>query len=213
MRNLILIGAGDMGIEVWSWIENAKGFGEEFMFKGFLDSNPNSLDPYDYCDSLVLGNEHDYVIDADDIFVCTIANPYIKEKVVGTIQSRGGEFMNLIHKSVIQFKNIQLGKGIVVSPFCVISNNCRIGDHVSINISTTLGHDVKVGRFSQINSHCDITGHVNIGEKVFIGTSVCIIPKIEIGEGALLGAGSVVVKNVNISGSVFGNPAREIKRV
>ena len=43
-----------------------------------------------------------------------------------------------------------------------------------------------------------------------IGANATILPGITIGEGAMVGAGSVVVKNVPANTTVVGNPAREI---
>jgi sugar O-acyltransferase (sialic acid O-acetyltransferase NeuD family) len=210
MKNLIIIGAGDWGLEVWSWLEHAQGFNTEWRFKGFLDNNQNALNNLDFCDAKILGSEDTYLIEEDDIFICTIANTIVKEKVTNKIIARGGSFTNLIHQSVIFFKNITLGKGIVLSPNCVVSNSCTIGNHISINLGTTLGHDVIIGNFCQINSQCDITGHVKIGNNVFIGSSVTIIPKVKVGNNVKIGAGSVVLRSIKDDKSVFGNPAKEI---
>ncbi len=210
MKNLIIIGAGDWGLEVWSWLEQANGFGVEWRFKGFLDSNQNAIQNINFCDAKVLGNEDSYEVQDDDIFICTIANTAVKEKIINKIIVKNGTFTNLVHKSVLFFKNVTLGKGIVLSPNCVVSNNVRIGNHVNINLCCTLGHDAQIGNFCQINSQCDITGHVKIGNNVFIGSSVTIIPKVKIGNDVKIGAGSVVLRSIKDSKSVFGNPAKEI---
>ena len=210
MKNLIIIGAGDWGLEVWSWLEQAKGCNTEWKFKGFLDNNPNALDNINFCNAILLGSEDTYTVEEEDVFICTIANTVVKEGVANKILGKGAIFTNLIHESVIFFKNITLGKGIVLSPNCVVSNSCVVGNHVSINLGTTLGHDVVIGDFCQINSQCDITGHVKIGSSVFIGSSVVIIPNVKIGNNVKIGAGSVVLRSIKDDKSVFGNPAKEI---
>ena len=48
------------------------------------------------------------------------------------------------------------------------------------------------------------------GDEVFVGSGVSIIPFKKIGAGASLGAGSVVIRDIPESVSVFGNPARII---
>lgn len=210
MKNLIIIGAGDWGLEVWAWLEQAKGFNTEWQFKGFLDNDLNALESISYCDAKILSSEDTYNIEENDVFVCTIANTIIKEKVSNKIIVKGGSFTNLIHQSVIFFKNITLGKGIILSPNCIVSNSCVIGNHVSINLGCTLGHDVSIGDYCQINSQCDLTGHVKVGNRVFIGSSVAIIPKVKVGNNVKIGAGSVVLRSIKDDKSVFGNPAKEI---
>jgi acetyltransferase-like isoleucine patch superfamily enzyme len=56
----------------------------------------------------------------------------------------------------------------------------------------------------------DLGGHVIIGKKVFIGTKATIIPKIEIEDNSIVGAGSVVIRKVKSKTTVFGNPAKVI---
>jgi maltose O-acetyltransferase len=51
---------------------------------------------------------------------------------------------------------------------------------------------------------------VYINDNVWIGANVCILPGTEIGEGAIVGVGSVVMKDVPPCAIVFGNPARII---
>lgn len=210
MKNLIFIGAGDWSLEIWSWLKDAKGYGTEFTFKGFLDKNPNALVKFDFCKYEVLGNIDEYVIQRNDVFVCAIAKPDVKEIVTKIIVEKGGEFLNVIHKNVILFNNITFGKGIVISPNCVISNNCVLGDNVALNLSCTLGHDVNIGNYCQINSQCDLTGYVTLGEKVFLGSRVSLIPKVKVVDNVVIGAGSVVFRNIKNSGTYVGNPAKKL---
>jgi putative colanic acid biosynthesis acetyltransferase WcaB len=51
----------------------------------------------------------------------------------------------------------------------------------------------------------------SIGNNVDIGSNVCIIGKVEIGDNVIIGAGSVVVKNIPSNCVVVGNPAKIIK--
>jgi maltose O-acetyltransferase len=48
-----------------------------------------------------------------------------------------------------------------------------------------------------------------VGKEVFFGSSVAIIPGVRIGDGAYLGAGSVVLRDVPAGAKVFGVPARQ----
>ena len=83
------------------------------------------------------------------------------------------------------------------------------GSDVSIGPEATiltLGHD------PQSPSFANKGGDVTIGDRVWIGYRAIILPGITIGDGAVIGAGSVVTKNVEPYTIVAGNPARFIKR-
>jgi sugar O-acyltransferase (sialic acid O-acetyltransferase NeuD family) len=210
MKNLILIGAGAWGLEVFSWIKDAQGSGERFRFKGFLDSKLERFDEGHFCQAPILGSALDYSIQPNDIFVCTIGDPSVKKQVVEDMLMKGAEFTNLIHSSVIEFQNIAYGSGIIVSPNCVISNNVKIKSHVSINLFCSIGHDAVIGEYSVLSSHCDVTGGVIVGNEVMLGSRVTIIPSVSIIDGAVLGAGSVIMRSIKQKGTYIGNPAMKL---
>lgn len=210
MKNLILIGAGAWGLEVWSWLKDAKGYGEQFRFKGFLDSKLVQFDEEHFCQAPILGSASDYDIQADDVFVCTIGDPIAKRKLVSDMCMKGARFVNLIHKSAIEFENVNYGLGVIVSPNCVLSNNAVIKSHVSINLFCSIGHDAVIGEFSVLSSHCDVTGGVTIGDEVMLGSRVTIIPRLSIIDGAVLGAGAVIMRSIKQKGTYIGNPAMRL---
>jgi sugar O-acyltransferase (sialic acid O-acetyltransferase NeuD family) len=207
MRSLILIGAGAWGLEVCSWLSDAKGYNEEFVFKGFLDSKIQNFGNEHFCNASILGSSVDYIIQPEDVFVCTIGDPIKKKMVVNYMLDKGAVFINLKHKSVVEFRNINYGTGVIVSPNCVISNNVEIKSHVSINLFCSIGHDVVIGNFTVLSSHCDVTGGVLIGDDVMLGSGVTIIPRVSIIDGAVLGAGAVIMRSIKQRGTYVGNPA------
>ena len=53
--------------------------------------------------------------------------------------------------------------------------------------------------------------HTHIGKNCFIGGQSIILPGVRIGDGSIVGAGSVVTKDVPSGSAVAGNPARIVK--
>lgn len=82
----------------------------------------------------------------------------------------------------------------------------HIGENSVIGYNTTiLTHEYLIDEYR--------LGEVHIGDRVMIGANVTILPGVTIGEGAIIGAGTVVTKNIDSYTFVAGNPMREIKKL
>ena len=122
---------------------------------------------------------------------------------------------------------------------CEIGANCFIGPFVEIQKHVIIGHNTKIQSHSfvcelvSIGSHCFIghgvifindlfkeggpaggdkskSRHTKIGNRVSIGSNATILPVI-ICDNVVIGAGSVVTKNIEKPGTYIGNPAKKIK--
>jgi sugar O-acyltransferase (sialic acid O-acetyltransferase NeuD family) len=209
MKHLVIIGAGGFGREVLAWARQSDAHGRDWLIKGFIDDRSDALDGL-AIDAALLGRAHDYQPEPDDVFVCAVGQPATKRHLVEVIAERGGRFVSVVHRSAVIGENCRLGAGSILCPYAIVTCNVEIGDHVAINLHSSVAHDSKVGNFSQINCHCDITGWVTLGESVFVGSHASILPKLEVGEGAYIGAGSVVARRVAAGERVFGVPARTL---
>ena len=103
-------------------------------------------------------------------------------------------------------RKLTIGKGLSLyhGQALIINKSTIIGEYCVLRNSTTIGHKkLADGSFSQ----CP-----RIGDYVDIGANVCIIGAITIGDNVVIGAGSVVVKDVPSNSVVAGNPAKPVER-
>jgi acetyltransferase-like isoleucine patch superfamily enzyme len=106
---------------------------------------------------------------------------------------------------------------IIIRDRAALNSFCRLFGHGCIEI----GEDTQVGPGSLItttehNYHNDLTTHfkrVVIGKGVWIGANVTILSGVEIGDFAVIGAGSVVMKSIPPRCVALGVPARVVKRL
>lgn len=206
MKELIIIGAGAFGREVFAWAKQTPEYGTSWQIKGFLDDRTDSLSGYNY-NAPILSSVESYTPKENDLFVCALGDPASKKQYTEVILKKGGRFTNIIHSTTVFGDNVTLGKGVIICPHVTISSDANVGNHVSINGKSGVGHDVCIGDWSCIQSYCDLTGFAKIGKSVAINTHAVILPGVEVCDNAIVGAGSIVIKKVGLGQTVFGNPA------
>lgn len=114
---------------------------------------------------------------------------------------------------------IDYGKPVTIGKRCFIQQCCTFFGRGGI----TIGNDVFIGPKVNLitinhdpnpdNRSATYGQPIIIEDKVWIGINSTILPGVRIGYGAIIGAGSVVTKNVPAMTVVAGNPARIIKTI
>lgn len=104
-----------------------------------------------------------------------------------------------IHGTCIHARErIEIGKN------CLIAANCQIFD--------SNAHELLMDRPHERINNKGVNKPVIIGNNVWIGAHCIILPGVTIGDGAVVGAGSVVTKSVPTKTVVAGNPAKPIEK-
>lgn len=111
--------------------------------------------------------------------------------------------------------NVHVGRNVVINFNCnlvddgdiYIGDNCLIGPGVSIATSV---HPVS----PRLRRHVlQYNKPVRLGNNVWVGAGVTILPGVTIGDNSIVGAGSVVTKDVASDTIVVGNPARVLRKI
>jgi acetyltransferase-like isoleucine patch superfamily enzyme len=104
-----------------------------------------------------------------------------------------------IHGSCIHAREkIEIGKN------CLIAANCQIFD--------CNAHELLMDRPHERIKNTGVTKPIKICDNVWIGAHCIILPGVTIGEGSVVGAGSIVTKDVLPHTIVAGNPAKLIEK-
>lgn len=112
---------------------------------------------------------------------------------------------------------IYIGKNVLIDDFTYVMShqNIEVGDHTKIaSFCFIIDFNHK---FDSQNKNLVDQGYnkkaIKIGSNVWIGTHVIILPGVTIGDRAVIGAGSVVTKDVPKHSIVVGSPAKVIKKI
>ena len=117
----------------------------------------------------------------------------------------------LMHVRLLGLWNIRIGKNVIINQHCVLDGRkypVSIGENTDIGPYTriwTLGHD------PDDESHGLYGAEVTIGHHVWVAAGVTVLPGVELSDGCVVGAGSVVLRSVGPKKIVAGNPARVVR--
>lgn len=155
---------------------------------------------------------------------------------IKTVKSALGDNC-LIRANTVIYTNTRIGNNLETGHGVVIREENIIGDNLYIWNNSTIDYGCKIGNRVRIHCNVYLSQYTNIEDDVFLGPGVIttndpcpvctkcmkgptikhgakigagatILPHITIGEYALIGAGSVVTKDIPAGSLAYGNPAR-----
>ena len=111
--------------------------------------------------------------------------------------------------------NIFLGKNFYSNHNLVIldANRVEFGDNVFVGPNCgfyTSGHPLD---YEIRNKGLEYAKPIKVGNNVWIGGNVCVMPGVTIGDNVVIGAGSVVTKDIPSNVVAVGNPCKTLKEI
>lgn len=141
--------------------------------------------------------------------IVAIANPKTRAFVVQDLPS-DTRFTTIVHPSAVISPWVKLGRGSIVTAGVVLTCNISLGAHAHLNLNSTIGHDCVVGDFFTTAPAVSISGNCKIGDRVYFGSNAAIRQGLSVTDDVTVGMGSVVVADVNSSGTYVGVPSRKL---
>jgi len=211
MTKIVVYGSGGFAREVVHLIEDINERRATWEVLGYVDDNAENHGEV-INDLPVLGG-YDWLKEQESIAVVMgIGSPNAKKAIAKKLENlESVTFPNLIHPSVKYSRYNTIGKGNVICEGSILTTNIDIQDFVTINLNCTIGHDVITGSYTTILPNASVSGNVVFEERVDFGTNATIIQGVRIGEGTIVGAGAVVVKDLPAKCTAVGMPAKPIK--
>lgn len=196
-KKVIVIGAGGHGRVIADIITLS---GDVVL--GFLDDKePEHISGIPY-----LGKIPDLVkYQQDALFIAAIGDNHTRKQIM---ESYDLNWYTAIHPSAVIASDVEIAEGTAVIANAVINTGSKIGRGVIINTAASVDHDNVLSDYVHLSPGVRLGGTVHIGAGTWIGIGAVVSNNIEICENCLVGAGSLVLKNITLSGQYFGHPIK-----
>lgn len=212
MKHLVIIGARGWGREVYDAISRTKEVQSgEMVIKGFLDSKIDAFDGLRGNYPPIICAPEDYEVQPDDIFFVAMGDPHWRKHYAELIENKGGHFYTYVSSDAHVVETAEVGEGSFISGWTFVSDNVTIGRHVILHSFVIIGHDAVVKDFGTLLTDVFLGGGAEVGECSEMNPKSMIVPHKKIGNNVIVGAVSVVMRNIGDDVSVFGNPAVKLK--
>jgi UDP-N-acetylbacillosamine N-acetyltransferase len=206
VKDLLILGAGGHGRVV---ADTAQQIEQWNSIKFLDDAYPELMCVNDYA---VIGEIKDLErFLHDDVVVFIAVGENVKRlELINQCLKLGADITTLVHPQAIVSDLARVAKGTLILAAAVVNANALIDQGCIINTGAVVEHDCILAKGVHIAPNATLTGGVKVGEISFVGAASVIVQNTFIANNVFIGAGSVVIKDVNANQKIAGNPAREI---
>ena len=155
-----------------------------------------------------------FLFEADDFrehpIVVAIGDNALRRKFCEQVTAKNGWLLSVAHASSFISASSKTHAGSTIHFGAHVGADVTLGIGCIVNNCASVGHGCKLGDYVNVCDGTMFGGAVEVGDETFIGLNVTILPKVKIGKKCIIGAGSVVTRDVPDGAKVVGNPARRI---
>lgn len=117
----------------------------------------------------------------------------------------------LLHQSSSVSRTASLSEGAVLMAHASVGAGSSVGIGSILNTGSSSDHEAELGKFASLSPGARTGGRVLVGERVMIGMGATVLQGISIGSDAVIGALSMINREVSELTVAYGNPCRKIR--
>lgn len=196
MEDIILLGIGGCAHSVVDSIEQIG----KYNIVGFLDIE--EMQGKSFRDYQVLGTDDrlqeyfDRGVRNSFITIGFMGQGTVRNSLYQRLRNIGYTVPNIIDSTAVVSESAELEDGIFIGKKAVVNAGAKIGKMCIINTGAIIDHDCVIRAFSHIAVGSVLCGSVYVGEQTLIGANATVIQERKIGNRCLIGAGTIVSKDL-----------------
>lgn len=210
---LVIFGAGGFGREVLVLVRQLNAVAPTWDLLGFYDDQRPATDLIHGL--RYLGTAADLNATPTPLAVAVaVGSSRSRAAVVARLTSLQLQFPALIHPTVAchTYQHLHIGAGCIITQGCILTTDIRLGCHVLLNLSCTVGHDAVLEDFCSLMPHANVGGEAYLEAGVYLGTNATVLNQVRVGARTIVGAGAVAIRNLPADCTAVGVPATIIKQ-
>ena len=196
MKNLVIIGAGNLGKEAAWLVEDINKQKPKYLILGFLDDDAERLGT-EFYGYRILGNTHslsELKQKTPVSAVIAIQDGQARKQIVEQNQEFD-DWETIIHPTAVVAPTAKIGKGSILFPQVTISVDTKLGDFGLYYIHSTICNDCTAGDYVSVMSGVQVSERVSIGSQSYLAAGCCIYPHKILGEKVFVSVGATVIKD------------------
>ena len=182
MKNIVIIGAGDLGKEVVWLIEDINKVNPTYVILGFLDDD-KAKDGGEFYGYRVLGASSQLESLAEKTPLCAviaIQNGSIRKKIREEHKDFN-DWASIVHPTAVMASTSPVAMGSIVFPHVTVSVDTKLGEFDLLYINSTICNDCNIGDYVSVMSGASVSERAKIGAECFLAAGSTVYPRKKLG--------------------------------
>lgn len=207
---VIIVGAGGHGAVVADIFQAARRAGARVEPIGFVDDGQQAGSAHGLP---VFGPISSLATVPHEAVIVAVGHNRTRQRLFDMLRTQGEQLATAVHPSAVVASDVSIGEGSMICAGAIINPGTIVGANTIVNTASSLDHHNVVGAHVHIAPGVHTGGEVQIGEGAMLGIGTVVIPGRRIGAWATVGAGGVVVRDIEPATVAIGVPAAPFRRI
>jgi len=196
MQKIVIFGTGELAQRIFYYLKDAK---DEVVAFSANKANMNSDELLGLPVIPFENIEEKYPPGEFSMFIALAYSEMNKKraKFFDEAKTKGYELYSFVHPSTKIWDEFEMGENCFILAENIIQPFVKIGNNVLIGSNNLISHNVVIENNCFLTSNITLGGHITIGANSFVGLSATINQRVKIGKECIIGAGTLITKDVN----------------